>query len=156
MSIERINDLRKIKHWHGDMEVAEFVYTVGLAGEKFFRALKEGKILASKCKKCDITYLPARAFCERCHSEINEYIEITESGWIYTYTIQHVDKNGKKLEEPVIWAIIKFDGVEGGILHKLGEIDPEDVEIGMEVTPVFKEQSEREGKITDIKYFKPI
>ena len=43
-----------------------------------------------------------------------------------------------------------------GILHKLGEVKPEDVKIGMKVKAVWKPAKEREGAITDIKYFKPI
>ena len=52
--------------WLGDLPVANR-YTYGLAGEKFFRALKdEGKILGTYCPHCDQTYVPAAAFCERC------------------------------------------------------------------------------------------
>ena len=156
MSVERINDPRKTKHIKGDMDVGAFVYTAGLAGEIFFNGLKEGKIIASKCDHCDVAYLPARSFCERCFKEIKNHFEVKEDGWVYTYTILRKDKNGESLREPVIYAIIKFNGIEGGILHKIGEIDPEEVEIGMQVTPVFKDVTEREGKITDIKYFKPL
>jgi uncharacterized OB-fold protein len=36
----------------------------------------------------------------------------------------------------------------------LGEVDPEQLRVGMRVQAVF--QKEREGSILDIKYFKPI
>jgi uncharacterized OB-fold protein len=36
----------------------------------------------------------------------------------------------------------------------LGEIDPEQLRVGMRVQAVF--QKEREGNILDIKYFKPL
>ncbi len=36
----------------------------------------------------------------------------------------------------------------------MGEVDPEQVQIGMRVEAVFKE--EREGNIFDIRYFRPI
>ena len=38
----------------------------------------------------------------------------------------------------------------------MGEIDPEDVHIGLEVEPVFKDAAEREGSILDIEYFRPV
>jgi probable rRNA maturation factor len=42
-----------------------------------------------------------------------------------------------------------------GILHLLGEVEPKDVEIGMKVEAVWKPAKEREGAITDIRYFRP-
>lgn len=42
-----------------------------------------------------------------------------------------------------------------GILHLLEEVDPEDVRIGMPVRAVWKTPAEREGAITDIRYFRP-
>ena len=55
-------------------------------------------------------------------------------------------------------AVIAIDGASPhmGILHKLGEVDPEKVYIGMRVKAVWKPEEEREGAITDIKYWKPI
>jgi len=47
-------------HWHGDME-AQYIYTAGIAGERFFRELKDnGKLVGTRCPKCDITYMPPR------------------------------------------------------------------------------------------------
>ena len=43
-----------------------------------------------------------------------------------------------------------------GIMHILGEVKPEDIYIGMRVKAVWKSEEEREGAITDIKYWKPI
>ena len=46
--------------------------------------------------------------------------------------------------------------IMGGIMHKLGEVDPDAVKIGMRVQAVWKPEEEREGSITDILYFKPV
>jgi hypothetical protein len=64
----------------------------------------------------------------------------------------------KRIKEPEISAVIEIDGASPlhGIMHKLGEVDPEDVHIGMRVQAVWKPADEREGAITDILYFKPI
>ena len=55
---------------------------------------------------------------------------------------------------PFIYGIILLDGADTGLTHFLGEVDPEDMRIGMRVEAVFQE--EREGSILDIKYFRPI
>ena len=40
-------------------------------------------------------------------------------------------------------------------MHYLGEVEPEQLEIGMRVKAVFKDPAEREGSILDIDYFRP-
>ncbi|MCI0530723.1 MAG: DNA-binding protein, partial [candidate division Zixibacteria bacterium] len=59
---------------------------------------------------------------------------------------------------PQMPAVIEIDGTSKtkGILHMLGEVNPKDVKIGMKVKAVWKFPREREGAITDIKYFKPL
>jgi len=42
-----------------------------------------------------------------------------------------------------------------GMLHLLGEVSPEEVAVGMKVKAVWKPQGERQGAITDIRYFRP-
>jgi len=156
MSIEKIRDPRDIKHRFGDME-ADYIYTLGVAGERFFREIKENaKIFGTKCTKCNIIYVPPRMYCERCFEELKDWVEVGSKGTVHTFTIAYVDENGNRLEKPEIWAFIKIHGTEGGFVHKLGEVDIEDVCIGMEVEAVFKEKEQRTGSITDILYFKPV
>lgn len=157
MSWEKISDPRILRRWYGHMEIEGYVYPAGLAGEVFMRNLKEKTVLTgSYCSKCNITYMPARAFCEKCFSEINSFLEFEAKGYVKSYTIVYIDKDGNKLESPDIIALIYIPGTHGGIIHRLGEVRPEDVYIEMEVEAVFKERDKREGKITDILYFRPV
>jgi hypothetical protein len=54
--------------------------------------------------------------------------------------------------------VIEIDGASPlhGIMHLLGEVDPQEVHIGMRVQAVWKSPEDREGAITDIKYFRPL
>jgi uncharacterized OB-fold protein len=63
-----------------------------------------------------------------------------------------------RLTEPEIPAVIDLDGASKGmgILHKLGEVDPKLVKVGLKVKAVWKPAAERTGSITDIAYFKPV
>ena len=156
MGIEWFRLPKEIKHWYGNME-ADYAYTLGVAGEKFFMEIKEnGKLMGAKCPKCNAVYLPPRLYCENCFEALSEWVEIGDEGYVYTYTIAHLDEDGKPSEKPVIYALIKFDGVKGGLIHKLGEVKPENVKVGMRVKAVWKPKEEREGNITDILYFKPV
>jgi hypothetical protein len=156
MAIEKIRDLRQLRHWPGHME-ADYIYTLGLAGERFFKEIKEnGRIMGTRCKRCNLTYVPPRIYCERCFEKLEEWIEVSPRGTVYTFTIAHIDINGSKLEQPTIYAVIKIHGANGGLVHKISEVSPENVKIGMQVEAVFKPKEEREGSINDIKHFKPI
>ena len=126
-----------------------------VAGERFFRALKdEGKFLGSRCPHCDITYVPGRSFCERTMAECEEWMDVGTQGIVDTFTVLHVDYDGSELDEPTVVAFVRIE--DGGIVHVLGEIEPEEVFIGMPVEAVLKPQGDRIGSITDIEHFKPV
>ena len=73
-----------------------------------------------------------------------------ETHWV------HNTSGTSKLEKPIIWAMVKIDDVHGGFVHRLDELDPEDVKIGLRVEATFKEKKNRIGSMLDIKYFKPL
>ncbi|MFQ5925215.1 MAG: Zn-ribbon domain-containing OB-fold protein [Dehalococcoidia bacterium] len=155
MLIDRVTQLGQTKHWHGEIPTY-YVYTYGIAGERFFREIKDkGRIMGARCETCNLTYVPPRMYCERCFEKLGEWLEVGTKGKVHTYTIAHVDLDGCRLKEPVILAMVEIDGAHGGLVHKLGEINPTEVRIGLEVEAVFKKKDERSGSITDIKYFKP-
>ncbi len=130
-------------------------YTFGLAGERFFRAIKEeGLILGTRCHRCQRTYVPATIFCERCLAELEEWVDVGTVGEVHTYTLLHVNLDGTFCETPEVVAFIRLG--DGGLVHRLGEVEPGAVAIGMPVQAVFKPAPEREGSILDIVYFRPL
>lgn len=139
--------------WRGSMPVSSR-YTFGLAGERFFRALKdEGKILGARCERCDVSYVPARQFCERCMHELDDWYDAGTEGEIHAFTRLGVGLDGSPLQEPELIAFVRID--DGGIVHRLGEVEPAQVRIGMRVEAVLKDPDERQGSILDIQHFKP-
>jgi uncharacterized OB-fold protein len=140
--------------WVGNLPVTSR-YTFGLAGERFFRAIKdEGRIFGTHCPKCNHTYVPAASFCERCLSELTDWIDVGTVGEVYTFTLLYENYDGSRREIPEIVAFIRFG--DGGLVHRLAEADPDAIEIGTHAEAVFKPQAERTGSILDILYFKPL
>ena len=140
--------------WTGELPVTNR-YTYGIAGEIFFRALKEeGRILGTYCSKCQQTYVPATSFCERCLSKLTEWVDMGLVGKIYTYTLLFKKTDGTEKSKPQLIALIKFGN--GGLIHKLMGVELENIYIGMEVAAVLKPIKDRIGNIQDIKYFKPV
>lgn len=154
--IDRIGTFADAKVWYDNIPL-ESEYTVGIAGEKFFRAIKDrGVIMGTVCPVCELTYVPPSMYCERCFTELEEWVEVSAKGTVYTYTILTRSLDDQPLDEPEVLAFVELEGAHGGLVHRLGEANLKDVEIGMEVEIVFKPQQEREGSILDIAYFKPI
>lgn len=155
--VERLQDTRDVSYWTGRIPM-EYRYTYGRAGEAYFRNIMDkGTFLGARCKRCGITYVPPRTYCEKCFERLEgNYIDVGTKGTIYTYTILYKNLDGSSKETPVIMAMVKLNGTEGGVVHYLGEVEPEDVEMGMEVQAVLKPKNSREGSIKDIKHFKPV
>lgn len=155
MSFDKNTNPLKLHHRVGDME-ADYIYTPGIAGDKFFKALRDdGKFLATHCEPCKHTYLPPRMYCERCFSTLDKWVEVQPSGIVDTFTLVHEDRDGMKLSEPVLVAFIRIDKTNGGLIHKLGGIDPKSVKVGMKVKAVLMDKANRKGGLTDIEHFAP-
>jgi uncharacterized protein len=140
--------------WFGNLPVTNR-YSFGLAGEKFYRAIKDhSQILGAFCPKCNRTYIPPSIFCERCFEELTEWVDVGVIGELHTFTLLYENMEGSPQEKPQVIGFIKLG--DGGLIHYLGEINPEDIHIGMLVKAKFKPQKDRIGAITDIEYFFPV
>jgi uncharacterized OB-fold protein len=149
-----MRDPRAPDNWQGTLPVTSR-YTFGLAGERFFRALKEqGQIFGTYCPACNHTYVPAQIYCERCLAELTDWQDIGLIGEVYTFTLLHINLDGSPKAEPEIIAFVRMG--DGGLVHRLGNISIEDISIGMQVQAVLKPQPERQGSILDIIYFEPV
>lgn len=132
---------------------ADYIYTSGVAGETFFRALRdEGRLLAVRCPTCDLNYLPPRPFCERCFSELKEWVDVPTVGKVAAATTAHLDRSGHPLPEPQTWALVTFPGIHGGLVHRL-LAKPKDARPGRSVRARLRPRSERTGTIVDIEGF---
>ena len=153
--LEKVDKLGKAIPWYGNIPI-ESRYTVGIAGERFFREVKDNaRFLGTRCPHCDLTYVPPMVYCERCFTRLEAWVKVASRGTVHTYTVLHIDLEGSPLAEPEIMAFVKLDGSDGGLVHRLGQVSPDEVEIGMTVEAVFKARGEREGSILDIEYFRP-
>ncbi len=127
----------------------------GVAVGGFLRGLEEGRLLGRACPSCDRVLVPPRLFCERCFRPTTRWVGLADTGVVQTFSICHVSWDMRRLERPEIPAVIAIDGADGGLLHRLGEVPPEEVRIGTPVEAVWRPASERVGSILDIAYFRP-
>ena len=136
----------------GDFPV-HFRYTAGIAGEKFFREIMENeRLVASRCPRCDLNYLPPRIYCEKCLSKLTEYVPVENVGSVEAFTLCHRDSAGNELAQPIGVALVRFQGAHGAIVHKTKGV----LSIGDKVRAVFVPKPKRAGSILDIEHFEKI
>ncbi len=154
---ERLQNTTDVGYWTGEIPL-EYVYTYGRAGEAYFRSLRDrGAFLGARCEKCDITYVPPRTYCEKCFDRLEDsYVNVEPTGTVHTFTVLNKNLDGSTKKEPVIMAMVRLDGTDGGVVHYLGGVKQDQVCIGMRVKAILKPKTERIGAITDIKHFKPL
>jgi len=140
--------------YHGQIYIPN-TYAAGVVGSQFLIALRDKKkIMGTRCPTCNRVYVPARSVCKDCFGKLSELVEVSDKGTLLTYTVCHQPSRVQPVEPPIVYGIIQLDGADTGIVHMLGEVDLEQLRIGMRVQAVFKEN--REARILDIKYFKPL
>jgi uncharacterized OB-fold protein len=145
-----------ISIWLGDIPVGH-KYTMGVAGDVFFRNLRDaGELTASVYEGSDTAYLPPQIFCPETLAPVKRYKKVGPNGTIDTFTIVHRGRDSRPLKEPRALAMIKIDGAEGGILHWIGGCPLEKIHIGMRVKAVFEPKSKRKGSLNDIRHFAPL
>lgn len=154
--LERITQPDEIRYWPGDMPV-EHRYTPGVAGDVFFTALRDrGVLLGSRCEACAYTYVPARLFCERCFAELTADTEVGPQGTLVSFTIGFVGLEGEPLDEPETFGLVRLDGADAVLLHRVLDPGDEPLEIGERVDTILRGPNEREGTILDIQGFRPL
>ena len=136
---------------------ARYAWDAGVAIGRYLQELKAGRLIGRRCPECRRVVVPPRMFCEHCFCATDRWVALQDTGTVLTYSLCYVTWDMVRLDEPQIPAVIEIDGASPGmgIMHMLGEVDPQAVEIGMRVQAVWKPAEERTGAITDISYFKP-
>jgi hypothetical protein len=70
--------------------------------KEFFKALREGQFIGSKCKQCGAVSVPPRQICPKCHSTESGIIALSGKGKLVAFTVISVP--------PVMMANAGYDG----------------------------------------------
>jgi len=142
--------------YHGKIHIPN-TYSAGAVGSRFLIELRDNeRIMGTRCPACNLVYVPARSVCRDCFGMLSEWVEVGRRGTLLTYAVAYQPNPVQPWEPPVAYGIVQLDGADTGFVHMLGEVDPEQLKVGMKVKAVFKVKKERQASILDIKYFKPL
>jgi len=126
---------------------------------KFANGLKQGRILATKCPVCGRCTVPPRLVCPMHHVKQTEWVDQGQRGRLLSaYKINfpmfdHRASQLKNWEYPIV--AVELDGgarMDGWCF----ETDPEKLKSGILLEAVWRPPREREGRIDDIFYWKPV
>ncbi|HWO37435.1 MAG TPA: Zn-ribbon domain-containing OB-fold protein [Candidatus Acidoferrum sp.] len=140
--------------WH-----VRYNYSIGKVAGKFFEGLKHKKILATHCGKCDLSFLPPRAYCERSFDPCDEWVEAGLEGVIEAATI--VSAQFENLPKPpYAIAYVRLDGVSTALINFVRGMDLSNVEhAAQRLNPGTRVRVEfidnPQGRITDFHYVLP-
>ena len=131
-------------------------YALGEVAGKFMDGLRNRQILATRCSKSAMVYLPPRAFCERSFEKCDSWVEAGTSGVIETSTIVVRGFEGSR-PPPIAIAFVRLDGVDSAIANYIEGLDMSDVDKAMQVikpgTRVKVEFiPEPQGRVTDFHF----
>lgn len=140
-----------------------YVQSAGDHASRFFRELKEkGRIMGTRCPSCKKVLIPPRAFCERCFVPTGEWVQVADEGTVEAFSINYMQYEGLP-KPPYAIAFVHLEGADTNLMHFLGGVDLKDpkkatrkLKVGTRVKAVWKEKGKREGRMTDIRYFKPV
>lgn len=153
---DKLTKPSEVRRWPGSIPVSHR-YTAGLAGERFFRALKDrGVFLATRCEECAVTYCPPSAFCPRCLAPLSDYFEVGPKGTLESFTIVYQDLEEQPLSPPVVVGLIRLERADTVLVHRIDGGDRAILEIGIPVEPEFQPKTARTGSLNDIRHFSPI
>jgi uncharacterized OB-fold protein len=130
-------------------------YVAGDYKARFLRALKNKKIVGSKCSKTGKVFVPPLMNSPESFAPANEFVEVADRGVVTTFCIVNIPVVGRQLQLPYACASVALDGADVSIFTLIQECAAKDVRMGLRVEAVWKPDGEREGTWDDIIHFRP-
>ena len=98
----------------------------------FIGYLEKGKVMATKCKKCGMSFFPPRADCSNCLSSDMEWVEVSGDGTLLTFSKLQYGPVGFEGDLPYTIALAQFKDVKVfGRISK--ELSDDAIQVGMKL-----------------------
>ena len=130
-------------------------YVAGDHRARYLQALKDKRILGSKCSQTGRVLLPPMINSAESFAPADQFVDVSDKGVVTTFCIVNIPVIGRNLEIPYVAASVALDGADLSIFALIQECKPEEVRMGMRVEAVWKPDGERQGDHEDILYFRP-
>jgi uncharacterized OB-fold protein len=104
----------------------------------FIDYLEKGKVMASKCKDCGLVFFPPRADCYQCLTSNMEWVEVSGTGKLVSYSKLEFAPIGFGDDLP--YAIALLDYGDYKVFGRIADgVPEEEIEVGMDMKTVANE-----------------
>jgi len=101
----------------------------------FIDYLEQGKVMATRCKDCGLIFFPPRADCYRCLASNMEWVEVSGTGKLVTYSKLEYAPIGFGDDLP--YAIALLDYGDYKVFGRIaGDVPEEEIKVGMDMKTV--------------------
>ena len=101
----------------------------------FIDYLEEGKVMATRCKDCGMIFFPPRADCYRCLASNMEWVAVSGTGKLVTYSKLEYAPIGFGDDLPYAIALLDYGNYK--VFGRIAASVPEDeIKIGMDMKTV--------------------
>ena len=121
----------------------------------YLRALAKGMLLGARRGDGGKVYFPPREADPSTGQELDQFVELPDTGTVTTFAIINIPFAGQKIAPPYVAAYILLDGADIPFLHLVTEIDAAEVRMGLRVKAVWKPREEWGLGIDNIEHFRP-
>ncbi len=147
-----MEDGREILSQVGAIEM-EYIWPAGTSYEKFLLALKDKRIIGSRCERCAVVSVPPWLFCERCGAPTRDWPEVSGRGVVRAFTIVRRPMMHQPVDPPYAIALIRLEGADTDLVHIIRPEHLEGLRPGAEVEAVWAE--DRDATIFAVSGFRP-
>jgi uncharacterized OB-fold protein len=105
-----------------------YKHALGATVGAFLEGLKSKRILGRRCPTCKRTLVPARSFCDRCHVETGEWVEVELRGTLEMFTIVCEPFKGMLVDPPYVLAYALLEGADTAVVGYLKGVDLSDID----------------------------
>ncbi|MWA00854.1 acyl dehydratase [Actinomadura sp. LD22] len=110
--------------------------TTDTSTEPFWQAAKQERLVAPKCAACGTFRLPPTPFCPECQSTEVDWTELSGRATVFSFSVVHGFPGLPDITlVPVILDLPDAPGAR--LVSNVIDVEPEKVEIGMELEVLF-------------------
>jgi uncharacterized OB-fold protein len=110
--------------------------TTDTATEPFWQAAKQERLVAPKCAACGTFRLPPTPFCPECQSTGVDWTELSGRATVFSFSVVHGFPGLPDIT--LVPAVLDLPDAPGArLVSNVVDVEPEKVEIGMELEVLF-------------------
>ncbi|KZX56549.1 DNA-binding protein [Halioglobus sp. HI00S01] len=117
---------------------------------RFLTALKHRSIVGIKATDGRVI-VPPMEYDPDTAEELSEFVEVGQEGEIVSFAWVKQPREAHPMDTPFAWAMIRLDGADVPMIHRVAARDEADIATGGRVRAVWAEETR--GYIDDIRHF---